>query len=141
MDKKFIQDTLENLLNAKLRVEYIDYETQDDGEMIKEEKKIFSKIMSRLEKLKENETMIYDQYGMSMEAISEPYWDVIEDLIDFLYMEEAADVIWWYIHDRKSIAGKIYPWEDEEDGKGYIFNTPSDLFDYILYKYKNKETN
>lgn len=141
MDKKFIQDTLENLLNAKLRVEYIDYETQDDDEMIKEEKKIFSKIMSRLEKLKENETMIYDQYGMSMEAISEPYWDVIEDLIDFLYMEEAADVIWWYIHDRKSIAGKIFPWEDEEDGKEYIFNTPSDLFDYILYKYKNKETN
>ncbi len=79
MDKRFIQDTLENLLNAKLRVEYIDYETQDDDEVIKEEKKIFSKIMSRIEKLKENETMIYDQYGMSMEAISEPYWDVIED--------------------------------------------------------------
>ncbi len=138
MDKRFIQDTLENLLNAKLRVEYIDYETQDDDEKIKEEKKIFSKIMSRIEKLKENETMIYDQYGMSMEAISEPYWDVIEDLIDFMYMEEAADVIWWYIHDRKSIAGKVFSWEDEEDGKEYIFNTPSDLFDYILYKYKNK---
>lgn len=136
MDKKFIQDTLENLLNAKLRVEYIDYETQDDGEMIKEEKKIFSKIMSRLEKLKENETMIYDQYGMSMEAIADPYWDVIESLIDFLYMEEVADVIWWYIQDRKLITGKILPWEDEEDGKEYVFNTPSDLFDYISHKYK-----
>jgi hypothetical protein len=141
MRKDFIQNTLEDLLNINLRVEYIDYETQEDSEILKEEKKLFSKIMSRLEKLKENEIMIYDQYGMSMEAISEPYWDVIEDLIDFMYMEEAADVISWYIHDRKSIAGKVYDWIDEEDNKNYTFNTPSDLFDYITYKYKNKETN
>ena len=106
MNKDFIQKTLEDLLNVKFRVEYTDYESQEEDDLIKEEKKMFSKIMSRLEKLKENETMIYDQYGMSMDAISEPYWDVIEDLIDFLYMEEAADVIWWYVHDRKSIAGK-----------------------------------
>ena len=95
--------------------------------------------MSRLEKLKENELMIYDQYGMSMEAISESYWDVIEDLIDFMYMEEAADVIWWYVHERKSIAGKIFEYEDEQDGKMYTFNTPSDLFDYIHYKYKTNK--
>ena len=139
MNKDFIHSTLEGLLNAKLRVEYIDYESQEEDELIKEEKKIFSKIMSRLEKLKENEIMIYDQYGMSMEAISEPYWDVIEDFIDFMYMEEAADVIWWYIHDRKSIAGKIFEYEDEEDGKMYTFSTPSDLFDYIHYKYKQNK--
>ena len=137
MRKDFIQNTLEDLLNINLRVEYIDYETQEDDEVLKEEKKMFSKVMSRLEKLKENEIMIYDQYGMSMEAISEPYWDVIEDLIDFMYLDEAADVIAWYIHDRKSISGKVHDWVDEEDGKSYTFNTPSDLFDYIAYKYKS----
>ena len=49
MNKDFIHSTLEGLLNAKLRVEYIDYESQEEDELIKEEKKIFSKIMSRLE--------------------------------------------------------------------------------------------
>lgn len=137
MDKRFIQNTLEDLLNINLRVEYTEYESQEDNDRIREEKKIFSKIMSRLEKLKENENKIYDQYGMSMEAITEPYWDTIEDLIDFMYMDECADVIWWYIHDRKTIAGTIYDWEDQEDGKSYTFNTPSDLFDYIAYKYKS----
>ena len=137
MDKRFIQNTLEDLLNINLRVEYTEYESQEDNDRIKEEKKIFSKIMSRLEKLKENENKIYDQYGMSIEAITEPYWDTIEDLIDFMYMDECADVIWWYIHDRKTMAGNIYDWEDEEDGKSYTFNTPSDLFDYITYKYKS----
>jgi hypothetical protein len=137
MDKRFIQNTLEDLLNINLRVEYTEYESQEDNDRVKEEKKIFSKIMSRLEKLKENENKIYDQYGMSIEAITEPYWDTIEDLIDFMYMDECADVIWWYIHDRKTITGTIYDWEDEEDGKRYTFNTPSDLFDYITYKYKS----
>tara|TARA_R110002074_G_scaffold390573_1_gene574572 strand:- start:196 stop:609 length:414 start_codon:yes stop_codon:yes gene_type:complete len=137
MDKRFIQNTLEDLLNINLRVEYTEYESQEDNDRVKEEKKIFSKIMSRLEKLKENENKIYDQYGMSIEAITEPYWDTIEDLIDFMYMDECADVIWWYIHDRKTITGTIHDWEDEEDGKSYTFNTPSDLFDYIAYKYKS----
>ena len=92
MDKRFIQNTLEDLLNINLRVEYTEYESQEDNDRIKEEKKIFSKIMSRLEK---------------------------------------------YIHDRKTITGTIYDWEDEEDGKSYTFNTPSDLFDYITYTYKS----
>ena len=52
MDKRFIQNTLEDLLNINLRVEYTEYESQEDNDRIKEEKKIFSKIMSRLEKLK-----------------------------------------------------------------------------------------
>ena len=58
MDKRFIQNTLEDLLNINLRVEYTEYESQEDNDRIKEEKKIFSKIMSRLEKLKENENKI-----------------------------------------------------------------------------------
>jgi hypothetical protein len=137
MSSGFIQTTLENMLNINLRVEYIEYETKEDDDRIKEEKKVFSRVMSRLEKLKENEDKIYDQYGIAIETISEPYWDTIEDLIDFMYMSECADIIWWYVHDRKTLAGIIHDWVDEDDGKSYTFNTPSDLFDYIAYKYKS----
>jgi hypothetical protein len=135
MRKGFIQNTLEDILKVKFRIE--DPSDVIEEDLIKEEKKLFCKLINNIEKLHANEVEIYQEFEVSISTIADPYWDVIEDMIDFMYLPEAADVIWWYIHDRKDPSGKMYEWVDE--GKAYAFNTSEDLFEYIRYKYDNKE--
>jgi len=134
MKNKLIQDTLEGLLNVRFRIR--DTEDVIEESLIEEEKKLFCKLISSIEKLHANEVQIYEEFELSISTIVEPYWDVIEDMIDFMYLPEAADVIWWYIHDRKDPSGKIYEWSDGK--KSYKFQTSEDLFEYIRYKYENK---
>ncbi len=135
MRKGFIQNTLEDLLKVEFRIE--DPSDVIEEDLIKEEKKLFCRLVNNIEKLHANEVKIYQDFEVSISTIAEPYWDVIEDMIDFMYLPEAADVIWWYIHDRKDPSGKMYEWVDE--GKAYAFNTSEDLFEYIRYKYDDKE--
>ena len=134
MKKGFIQSTLEDLLKVKFRIQ--DPSDVIEEDLLEEEKKVFCKLINSIEKLHANEVQIYKEFELSISTIVEPYWDVIEDMIDFMYLPEAADVIWWYIHDRKDPSGKIYEWLDGK--KSYKFQTSEDLFEYIRYKYENK---
>ena len=137
MRNKLIQDTLEGLLDVRFRIG--DTEDVIEEGLMKEEKKLFCDVIGSMEKLHTNEVAIYKDYGISLSTLADSYWEVIENLIDFVYFPEAADAIIWYIQDRKDSSGKIYKWTDEEDGKSYKFETPEDLFEYIRYKYDNKE--
>ena len=135
MRKGFIQNTLEDLLKVEFRIQ--DPSDIIEEDLIEEEKKLFCKLIDSIEKLYANEVKIYQDFEFSISTIAEPYWDVIENMIDFMYLPEAADVIWWYIHDRKDLSGKMYEWSDK--GKTYAFDNSEDLFEYIRYKYDNKE--
>ena len=137
MKNKLIQDTLEGLLNVRFRIG--DTEDVIEESLMKEEKKLFCDVIESMERLHTNEVTIYRDYGISLSTLGDSYWEVIENLIDFVYLPEAADAIMWYIQDRKDSSGKIYKWTDEEDGKSYKFETPEDLFEYIRYKYEGKQ--
>ena len=137
MKNKLIQDTLEGLLNVRFRIG--DTEDVIEESLMKEEKKLFCDVIESMERLHTNEVTIYRDYGISLSTLADSYWEVIENLIDFVYFPEAADAIMWYIQDRKDSSGKIYKWTDEEDGKSYKFETPEDLFEYIRYKYEGKQ--
>jgi len=137
MKNKLIQDTLEGLLNVRFRIG--DTEDVIEESLMKEEKKLFCDVIESMERLHTNEVTIYRDYGISLSTLADSYWEVIENLIDFVYLPEAADAIMWYIQDRKDSSGKIYKWTDEEDGKSYKFETPEDLFEYIRYKYEGKQ--
>ena len=137
MKNKLIQDTLEGLLNVRFRIG--DTEDVIEESLMKEEKKLFCDVIESMERLHTNEVTIYRDYGISLSTLADSYWEVIENLIDFVYLPEAADAIMWYIQDRKDSSGKIYKWTDEEDGKSYKFETPEDLFEYIRYKYEEKQ--
>lgn len=136
IERNFIQSTLEDLLKVEFRIGIPEDEIYDD--LVKEEKELFCKVINNMEKLQANEVKIYEEYGLSIATIAETYWDVIEDLIDFMYIEEAADAVWWYIHDRKDSSGKIYEYYDDA-GIPYKFNGPEDLFEYIRYKFENSK--
>ena len=137
MKNKLIQDTLEGLLNVRFRIG--DTEDIIEESLMEEEKKLFCNVIESMERLHTNEVTIYRDYGISLSTLADSYWEVIENLIDFVYLPEAADAIMWYIQDRKDSSGKIYKWTDEEDGKSYKFETPEDLFEYIRYKYEGKQ--
>ena len=136
MNSRFLQDHLENLLKVEFKVQGIKDEASEM--LVEEEKKTFCTLLNNIEQLQEDEDKIFDAYGIDLESLVEPYWGVIENLIDFTYNSETADLIRWYLHERKGPTGEIYGWVDK-DGTSYKFNGPEDLFEFIMYKYEDRD--
>lgn len=65
---------------------------------------------------------------------TDPLWFVVEIGLKFMYGEEAAELIYWYIFDRFEKDGSVIPLEDE-DGKTYIFKDVKEFYGYLKYKF------
>jgi len=128
-DFEIIKKLLENNLGVAFKVS----EAKED-EVLDEEKKLFTKLINHLEKLVNHEHKVFETFKIDLSTLVEPYWNLIEDCLNFSFDEEAQGIIWWYVHDRKNAAGEITAYEDE-DGIEYKFNTPGDLYEYILFKF------
>ena len=102
--------------------------------LLKEEKKLFTKMVNRIEKLAQNEHKIFELTKIDTSTIVEPYWEVMGEILAFTFTDEVADLVWWYIYERKNAAGEVMAWEDE-DGVEYKFETPGDLYEYIVFKF------
>jgi hypothetical protein len=124
-----IKKSLEKVLNVRFKV--VDM-TQDES--LEEEKKLFTKMINHLEKLVANEHKIFTQTGIDTSTIVAAYWTMMEEILRFAFNEEVASIIWWYVYERKNAAGDILAWEDE-DGTEYLFKTPGDLYELIIYKF------
>ena len=105
-----------------------------EDKILKEEKKLFGKMIKCIEKLAQNENKIFEQTKIDTSSIVEPYWAVMGEILSFSFTEEVTELIWWYIYERKDSAGKLVAWEDD-DGVEYKFETPSDLYEYIVFKF------
>lgn len=126
---EIIRKNLEKVLGIKFKV--IDM-TQDES--LEEEKKLFTKMINHLEKLVAHENKIFTQTGIDTSTIVSPYWTMMEEIMRFTFNEEVAAIVWWYVYERKNAAGDIMAWEDEE-GTEYLFKTPGDLYELIIYKF------
>ena len=126
---ELIKEALEETFKVKFKV--IDV-TED--KILKEEKKLFTKMLNRIEKLLQNEHKIFELTKIDTSTIVEPYWEIIGEILTFAFTDEVADILWWYVYERKNSAGEVMAWEDE-DGDQYKFETPSDLYEYIVFKF------
>ena len=126
---ELIKEGLEETFKVKFKV--IDV-TED--KILKEEKKLFTKMLNRIEKLLQNEHKIFELTKIDTSTIVEPYWEIIGEILTFAFTDEVADILWWYVYERKNAAGEIMTWEDE-DGDQYKFETPGDLYEYIVFKF------
>ena len=126
---ELIKKALDETFNVKFKI--IDV-TED--KILKEEKKLFTKMLSRIEKLAQNEHKIFELTKIDTTTIVEPYWDMMGEILAFAFTEEVADILWWYVYERKNAAGEVMAWEDE-DGVEYKFETPGDLYEYIVFKF------
>jgi hypothetical protein len=125
-----IKKVLEKTLNAKFRI--VD---MNDTSGLGEDKKLFTKLIRKIEKLVQNEDKVYTDNKIDITTIVEPYWTLIEYVLDLHFTTEISDIIWWYIYNRKDENGKIQLWEDES-GEEFKFNNPGDLYEYITQKYE-----
>lgn len=126
---ELIKKALDETFGLKFKI--IDV-TED--KILKEEKKLFTKMVNRIEKLAQNEHKIFELTKIDTSTIVEPYWEVMGEILAFTFTEEVADLVWWYIYERKNAAGEVMAWEDE-DGVEYKFETPGDLYEYIVFKF------
>ena len=126
---ELIKKALDETFKVKFKV--IDV-TEDKN--LKEEKKLFTKMLSKIEKLAQNEHKIFELTKIDTTTIVEPYWDMMGDILAFAFTEEVADLLWWYVYERKNAAGEVIAWEDE-DGVKYKFETPGDLYEYVVFKF------
>lgn len=125
-----IKKVLERALNARFRVA-----DMNDTSGLGEDKKLFTKLIRKIEKLVHNEDKIFTDNKIDITTIVEPYWALIEYVLDLHFTTEISDIIWWYIYNRKDDNGKILLWEDES-GEEFKFNNPGDLYEYITQKYE-----
>lgn len=126
---ELIKKALDETFGVKFKI--IDV-TED--KILKEEKKLFTKMLSRIEKLAQNEHKIFELTKIDTSTIVEPYWEVMGEILAFAFTDEVADILWWYVYERKNAAGEVMAWEDE-DGVEYKFETPGDLYEYIVFKF------
>lgn len=98
------------------------------------EEGVFLVFIKKLEEAYNIENQLFEVSEIELAKITDPLWFVLENSFKFLYGEEAADLIWWYIFDRFNPDGTIVPLEDE-NGKQYIFKEPKDLWSYIKYRF------
>jgi len=124
---------IKKVLQKNLGVTFKVAEALED-EILDEEKKLFTPLITHLETLVTHQHNVFEYLKIDLSTLSEPYWEIIEECLNFSFDEEVQELIWWYIHDRKNAAGDVTAWEDE-DGVEYKFNTPADLYEYIAFKF------
>jgi hypothetical protein len=110
-------------------------------------KELFIKLIEKVEKYQkeiDNLTNInFPIFDMSIYEISQ---DIIDLTFKSHFNEDGVDWINWYLFERVSISGKIYPYYDENDNPVYV-NTPEDLWNLVkdyqlnLHSNKNASTN
>lgn len=130
-------DSLEEIKKVLERALGVNFKIVDINDTFEPdlEKKLFVKLIRKLEKLAQNEDKVYTDTKIDITTIIEPYWAMIEHVLDYCFTTELSDIIWWYIYNRKDDTGKIQPWEDET-GEEYKFSNPGDLYEYLANKYE-----
>lgn len=84
--------------------------------------------------IKKLEEAVKAETKSDISEATDPLWFVVEIGLKFMYGEEAADLIYWYIFDRFEKDGSVIPLEDE-DGKIYIFKDVKEFYGYLKYKF------
>lgn len=127
-------DDIKNLFNQVLGSEVTIKDNIDATE-----EGVFLAFIKKLEESYEVENKLFEVSGIELAKVTDPLWFVLENSFKFLYGEEAADLILWYIFDRFNPDGSIVPLEDE-NGKEYIFENAKDLWSYIKYRFPQEDS-
>ncbi len=99
------------------------------------EKEAFINIVSSLEKAFTQSEKLLKYFQIDLSDYEDNLYLVIEDLIALHYPQWKAELIMWYIYDRKDyIGGDLYPLmyaeDDKEEEKMYI-ESPEELWDFL----------
>ena len=101
---------------------------------LKRENEIFISLISRLEACWDRSTKLIKEFGIIMLDYEEGFFSVIDDLLILKYGVAKAEVILWYLYERKDPEGKIsnliIEFENGEEVE-YTIKTPQDLLKFL----------
>lgn len=117
---KDMKNLFEEILGSKVNI-------KDDLENTEE--KVFNLFVSKLQNQCNAEDQIQKLSGIELTKFTENIWFVVESLLKFVYGEEAADVVMWYILLRDE--DNEY-WEEDEEA--YKIDTMKKLWKFVKKK-------
>lgn len=119
--KKTIEDIIgtDTVLKAKKL-------TEDDIQRGK-----FEKIIQNLERTEIRSVILGTDIGIDFNKYNEPFYDVIDSLLEICYGKEATEVIMFYVYDRINADGSINELIHLETKQPIMLNSIQDLWDLI----------
>lgn len=99
------------------------------SEALREEKQ-FCDLMERLDQVWKKDNSLFEEYHLDLSAYLEHYYGIIELQIIMMFGYDKAELIWWYILERKDADGKDIPLEDTS-GKEYTFKNHSEFYEFL----------
>lgn len=118
-----LKDIFETILGTKINLEPLKETKGSDKEN-------FMAFIEAFEYTIAAEDDIYEMFNIDITSITTPHYMLIESLLLQLYPNQIAELILWYIYDRKDEEGNINAIEDE-NGNLYILKNSKDLWNFI----------
>ena len=124
--KKEIKKVVEQILGSGVTMRD-DYFSEE--EKLRDE---FASVIEKFQDIWERQNNLLEKQNIDFTSYDDPYFKVIESLINFCFDEGAADAILFYVYSRKDEDGKILPYIDKHSKKHYFKNI-DDLWEFLLY--------
>lgn len=93
-------------------------------------KKKFEELIITLEQIDNRSCLLNSDFSLNLINFEEPYYIIINNLLELLYPIEIVNLIKYYVYGRMDENGKIIPLTDNEGGE-IILNNPGELYSLI----------
>ena len=117
---KDMKDLFEDVLGSKVNI-------KDDLENTEE--MVFNTFINKLRLQTQTEDQIQDISGLEISKVTNNLWYMVENLLKFVYGEEATEVIMWYVLSRDEDSEY---WEENEEA--YKINNLKSLWKFVKKK-------
>lgn len=117
---KDMKDLFEDILGSKVSI-------KDDLENTEEQ--VFNTFINKLRLQTQTEDQIQDISGLEISKVTDNLWYMVENLLKFVYGEEATEVIMWYVLLRDEDSEY---WEENEEA--YKINNLKSLWKFVKKK-------
>ena len=117
---KDMKDLFEDVLGSKVSI-------KDDLENTEEQ--VFNTFINKLRLQTQTEDQIQDISGLEISKVTDNLWYMVENLLKFVYGEEATEVIMWYVLLRDEDSEY---WEENEEA--YKINDLKSLWKFVKKK-------
>lgn len=117
---KDMKDLFEDILGSKVNI-------KDDLENTEE--MVFNTFINKLRLQTQTEDQIQDISGLEISKVTDNLWYMVENLLKFVYGEEATEVIMWYVLLRDEDSEY---WEEKEEA--YKINDLKSLWKFVKKK-------
>jgi hypothetical protein len=107
------------------------------------EKDIFIDLINALSDCNARSSSLVETAGIDLTSYEEPYWIIIENLIQLKYGDWKTEIILWWVYDRFDEEGKLLPIELNNEDKGteekVYLKTSTNLWNFLKKIDKNNK--